>query len=264
MSKRIAIPASKSKNQFFINQAYIEYLTQAGYEVVIVTPSSSIHDTVASCFGLVLPGGIDIDPIYYGEDNICCQGSDPEKDDFERKLFYSFLNQNKPIFGICRGFQLIMRELIVNKIPGYKSFCFYQNLNRHKNVDELGIARTIPSHSVTAAVGTLYGVEELYSSIFVNSMHHQAVIIKVERKTNPLVQVGQIFPLAVTKIGLTSNISNEEIKKKTKEAFVVEALGASINNTKIRAVQWHPEELRDIALLQNFFGEKEEKLIVGK
>jgi gamma-glutamyl-gamma-aminobutyrate hydrolase PuuD len=42
---------------------------------------------------------------------------------------------------------------------------------------------------------------------------------------------------------------------------VIEGIRIQDGNANILAVQWHPEELRDYALIQNFFGVKVEETV---
>lgn len=65
-------------------------------------------DYVDALDGLVLQGGADIAPQTYGETPLNPQWSgDPVRDRYEISLFEEFVRQGKPVFGICRGCQLI-------------------------------------------------------------------------------------------------------------------------------------------------------------
>ncbi|WP_374077986.1 gamma-glutamyl-gamma-aminobutyrate hydrolase family protein [Bdellovibrio bacteriovorus] len=60
--------------------------------------------------GLVLQGGVDICPSLYGEEPIPAmenQRTDPVRDRYEIKLLKAFAKRQKPVLGICRGFQLM-------------------------------------------------------------------------------------------------------------------------------------------------------------
>ncbi len=251
---KIAMPVSPSKTQYFINQSYIDYAADAGYEPVLVSPRSNIDEMAHICHGLLLPGGIDLDPIFYGEDNIGSYSTDPERDDFERRLFYAFKNSGKLVFGICRGFQLIIREFLRHNKEHEKWYSFYQHVSKHNLASDLSIARTQPSHSVAALKNRLYGEEYPKAvKMFVNSMHHQCVLAdlpnsKTKGQKPLLLTTKDITALAFTKIGLESKDTE----------VIVEAV--EIRNWLgggMRAVQWHPEELKDYALLKTFFGTEE-------
>lgn len=113
----IAIPTNNTNKHAEIpgraqNAAYVRYVAAAGYTPVLVPMESDPAVISEMADGLLLAGGIDIDPIHYGVSNYASFGVDPEKDASERALFHAFREYKKPIFGICRGFQLIFRELL--------------------------------------------------------------------------------------------------------------------------------------------------------
>jgi putative glutamine amidotransferase len=65
-------------------------------------------DYVATLDGLILQGGADIDPRVYGEEPGSLLGPiDSVRDRFELELLRGFAAANKPVFGVCRGMQLI-------------------------------------------------------------------------------------------------------------------------------------------------------------
>lgn len=245
----ICIPISPSKTQYFINKAYIEYIKGAGYEPIIVSPQSNNDVIVEICDGLLIPGGIDIDPIFYGEDNVGSNGADPEKDDFERQLLWAFTGANKPVFGICRGFQLMVREFLREKPQLEDNLEYWQHINGHSLADTRNVRRTQPTHSVRCKLGNLYGegAGDQIVDHFVNSMHHQALIAlpKKEKGKKPIINMvhENLEILAYTYKG---------VEPKVKQ-LIVEAIKIDIGGGWF-GVQWHPEELTDYKLLHNFFG----------
>lgn len=70
----------------------------------------NVHQYADILDGLVLQGGVDISPTMYGEDPIDVMAhhrTDPIRDRYELKLLKAFVTRNKPVLGICRGFQLM-------------------------------------------------------------------------------------------------------------------------------------------------------------
>ena len=59
------------------------------------------------CDGLLLPGGGDIDPKYYGEEMNGSEEPDRELDKAQWDVLDAFVKEKKPVLGICRGMQLI-------------------------------------------------------------------------------------------------------------------------------------------------------------
>lgn len=264
--KRIALPISKSKTQFFVNQTYVEYLIKAGYEPVLVFNAENCKELdkhcikmAETCDGLLLPGGIDIDPIFYREDNIMSYKTDPEKDEFERMLFYAFIDHGKPVFGICRGFQLMCREYIRTNGQGIATRTkdtyieFYQNITGHNDPTKFDVPRTQPTHYVEAKLSSLYIEGEDEGRIAINSIHHQALAITGPKNMNPwnVKMVGDIV------------IAAWKEHESLKSGVVVEAIDFNgfFKGSKVIGVQWHPEELNDYALLHNVFGFEEAKAV---
>lgn len=67
-----------------------------------------VSDYVRAIDGLVLQGGADVCPISYGEEPLHQDWSgDRARDLYELDLVWECIIQKKPIFGICRGCQLL-------------------------------------------------------------------------------------------------------------------------------------------------------------
>lgn len=110
--------------------------------------------------GLVLCGGNDINPAYYNEEMNGTVDIDYERDTVEFALLKAFVDAGKPVFGICRGCQLI------NVFFGGT---LYQDMQNHAAPSE-----KYPVHGVTAVKGST--IERLYGTDFiVNTCHHQAI-----------------------------------------------------------------------------------------
>ena len=254
MSKKIIIPMSDSKTQHFINQAYLSYVQKAGYTPLLVPQSTqNLDDYITMADGLLLPGGIDIDPIYYGENNYNCRGTELEKDEFERSLLHKCVANKKPVFGICRGFQLLFRELQFEF--GLPELQYSQHLGGgHNAPDNLSVSRKSRHHDIYANTAVLWrdgNQVNTFNRCFVNSMHHQGVIISHDQFLSEKKDVmyvndtfGPVRILAYTSFAM---------ERKEKKEYVIEAIEADWNGSRIVAVQWHPEELEDVTLLQTCF-----------
>lgn len=159
--------------------------------------------------GLLLTGGVDLDPSYFGEEPIRQLGEvSPVRDEMEWKLTGEFLKRDKPIFAICRGMQ------ILNAVAGGK---LYQDLAAQKApvLQHMQHApRWHASHEIAIAPGTKLAEILQTERIRVNSFHHQAV-----KKVAPGFVVS-----AAARDGVTEAIESLEHRF---------ALG----------VQWHPENM---------------------
>ena len=70
--------------------------------------------------GLLLCGGNDIHPSFYGQEIDGSVNIDTERDEREIAVLKGFLNTGKPIFGICRGCQLlnvVLGGTLIQDIP---------------------------------------------------------------------------------------------------------------------------------------------------
>lgn len=119
--------------------------------------------------GLILSGGPDINPIYYGEDFKEKIGViSPERDDNEIKILKEFLKTEKPILGICRGHQLLNVYFGGTLYQDLSYFEMEPLKHRQDLYPELEI------HNVAIEKNSI--LENLYGeSIRTNSFHHQAV-----------------------------------------------------------------------------------------
>ena len=105
--------------------------------------------------GLIIPGGVDINPSRYHKPNTSSYRVSDYQDKEQLKLIKKFVKAGKPVFGICRGEQLI---------NVYFGGTLKQNISNHGS----GL------HNIKTKSGSrmrrLYG-----KKTSVNSSHHQAV-----------------------------------------------------------------------------------------
>jgi putative glutamine amidotransferase len=258
--KRIAIPLSVSKTQYYINQAYVDYVREAGMLPVLIpqVDSEELWHHMKDVEGVLLPGGIDLDPIYYGDDNFSSFSVEPEKDEFERALFDYALAEELPVFGICRGFQLIAREYIARVEGAFEFMEFTTHISGHNQVNDQQLSRTITQHFVDVAPGILYTEDDLkdLKRMPVNSMHHQGLLVNFRKKS--VIGVGDFRMAAWTRRGIKI-----DVKVKDSYPLLCEAFRILNWPSRILAVQWHPEELRDTTLIRNFFEVEDESLSAG-
>jgi putative glutamine amidotransferase len=160
--------------------------------------------------GLLLTGGGDIDPRAFGMPAGLAEGADPRRDRSERALVESARRRRMPVFGICRGLQMINVALggtLVGDLPVTTA--------HPRPADPDG--RLAWRHRVRVArAWPVAGLVPDGDGALVNSIHHQAA----DRIAGGLVPVGW------------------------SEDGVVEALEGSDPSWFVRAVQWHPEKMR--------------------
>jgi putative glutamine amidotransferase len=129
-----------------------------------------IPDYVSVLDGLILQGGADIDPRAYGEAPTHTRGAvDSVRDRFELDLLRAFATANKPVFGICRGMQLI------NVAFGGT---LYQDLQADGATSAQHVRETYDEHSHELRFDAEGWLGKLYPGSTggrINSIHHQGV-----------------------------------------------------------------------------------------
>jgi putative glutamine amidotransferase len=124
--------------------------------------------------GLLLAGGVDLDPASYGEAPHPRLGrTDPARDRVELSLARWAIAEGKPVLGLCRGHQVLNVALggtlwqdIAAQVP---------EAIRHDYFPTAGYARDFLAHEVSVAAGSRLHESFGTGSVAVNSMHHQAV-----------------------------------------------------------------------------------------
>ncbi|MBP1530284.1 MAG: gamma-glutamyl-gamma-aminobutyrate hydrolase family protein [Erysipelotrichaceae bacterium] len=114
--------------------------------------------------GLLLPGGADMDPSYYHEENKGSRDINKPLDELRLSFFRKFYEADKPILGICRGFQLINVAL---------GGSLQQDI--HTGIDHNYFGQNRDAvHKATAKEGSF--LYDLYGeNLSINSSHHQAI-----------------------------------------------------------------------------------------
>ena len=205
----IAMPRMSTDPEPTVAQSkYMESLARAGAGmrwVELNDPEQAVQDAL-TCDGLLLPGGGDMDPKFYGQERIpACGEPDLLRDAAEPLLLRAFLAADKPVLGICRGIQ------VMNAVLGGD---LYQDIKPFEHLPHNGHWAKV--HTVTVRRGTLLSRILGQDTVLVNSQHHQAVD-----------RVAPGFTLAA--------LSEDGIVEAIEKPDAGFCLG----------VQWHPEWLSD-------------------
>lgn len=92
------------------NARYAEAVVRHGGRPLLLDGTASDDErqaAFAAMDGLLLTGGTDIDPAYYGRPNTGSKDIEPERDALEAAAWSAAGDRKVPVFGICRGFQAI-------------------------------------------------------------------------------------------------------------------------------------------------------------
>lgn len=82
-------------------------LAHLGAEVAVLVNPKKLKAAYAWADRVLLPGGADIHPDWYGQKLTHARPFAPERDDIEYQLAEMCLFDAKPLMGICRGHQMI-------------------------------------------------------------------------------------------------------------------------------------------------------------
>jgi putative glutamine amidotransferase len=154
---------------------YLEAVKRTGGEPLeLDMERDAPQEVVRRAAGLMLTGGGDIDPSFYGEaPHETYQASEPGRDEYEMALVRAAMEARLPIFAICRGMQVLNVALggtLIQDIPTMV------NGAANHSVPE---PRFQIAHEVWVAKGSCLAkimAEKLDGEICqVNSRHHQAV-----------------------------------------------------------------------------------------
>ena len=164
----IGISANTADIDLTLRRVYCDQIVHAGGVPVVLPPvddAEVLINMLEGIDGLVLTGGADYNPLWYGEQpKKELHTINSTRDLPELLLTRLAFNRQIPILGICRGVQTMAIALGGNLVQDLKT-----PLKHSQDAP-----RSEATHSVTITEGsTLYG---LYGQeTFVNSFHHQAV-----------------------------------------------------------------------------------------
>lgn len=157
----------------FLPHAYFDAVRHFGGIPVLIPVFASreeLNFLLDRCDGLILTGGDDIDPSLYGEEKL----NDtiviaPERDSQEGLVIDMALARNLPIFGICRGIQMMNVHLggtLYQDIPAQIPSDIAHSMAKphHRTCHECRVIPGTPLHDLCGC-----------HSFNVNSHHHQAV-----------------------------------------------------------------------------------------
>lgn len=208
----IGISANTADIDLTLRRVYCDQIVRAGGVPVVLPPvddAEVLINMLEGIDGLVLTGGADYNPLWYGEQpEKELHTINPTRDLPELLLTCLAFNRQIPILGTCRGLQTMAIALDGSLVQDLKT-----PLKHSQDAP-----RSEATHSITITEGsTLYG---LYGQeTFVNSFHHQAV-----KDCGPHLHV-----VATAPDGVIEAVESTEQKA-------------------LMGVQWHPEWMGDEGL----------------
>jgi putative glutamine amidotransferase len=192
---------------------YRNWLATLGIESTLLPAGYPHPGAIASYAALLLPGGGDVEPERYGDAarHPATYDVKPGRDELEIRLIREFQSAGKPVFGICRGLQILnvaRGGKLIQHLPDVLGSAAAETHSRKDSYDARHPIR-LPDG------GRLEGL--LGSNSEVNSSHHQAI--------HPDHLGEGLRPVAVSPAG------------------VIEAVECFDRGAPMVAVQWHPERM---------------------
>ncbi|MBL1225096.1 gamma-glutamyl-gamma-aminobutyrate hydrolase family protein [Enterococcus sp. BWR-S5] len=205
-----AVEAFHGNQISYTPQGFVTGVQKAG-GIPLIIPIDSTNtaaDYISRIDKLLLAGGQDVSPDFYGEEpHPKLEETNRNRDLFELALIKEAIKQKKPIFAVCRGMQILNVAL---------DGTLYQDLSQYSEWKvkhgQQPTAPEFPTHSISTEEGSI--LHQLFGeNHLVNSYHHQAV-----RRLST-----QLVATAYSTDGL------------------VEGVEAKNPEQRLLGVQWHPE-----------------------
>ena len=93
--------------RIYLRHEYLQQIVDAGATPLVIHPAMALDDIIMRCSGIVISGGEDIDPKFYGQDALVdAPGYEPhQRFEWERHLIDACDRADVPILGVCYGMQ---------------------------------------------------------------------------------------------------------------------------------------------------------------
>lgn len=163
---------NQAEDRACLARRYIQAVEAAGGVPVLVGPAGAgtLGELAGHLAGLLLSGGGDLDPVFFGEEPRPGLGEiSPLQDALELTVTARMKDLGRPVLGICRGAQVInvalggsLYQSIAGQVPG--AWKHFQDA-----------PRSYRTHGVTVAEGSLLAAVMGSGVLRVNSFHRQAV-----------------------------------------------------------------------------------------
>ena len=154
---------------------YVASVEQAGAKARILEVNESPRAALDTIDGVLLTGGGDVDPVFYGEDrHPSVYDAEPGRDEFEIDLARRAMDADIPVLAICRGAQVLNVSAggtLVQDIPASIATDLPHSLEEPKD----SVAHTIQVTKDSRLHRALGDAVDGSCSCRVNSRHHQSV-----------------------------------------------------------------------------------------
>ena len=208
----ISAPLHPESRGYRISHCYADAVTEAGGIALLlpaVTAPEDVELLLQNLDGVLIPGGPDVDPLFYGEEPRQGLGLVIRSNDvFEMHLLKAARAAHKPILCVCRGVQILnvtFGGTLIQDIPSQLPEAL-----RHMQIP---VDRADPTHSVDIVKDSYLYDAFGNETVLTNSFHHQCI--------------NKVAP-------------GFSVSAKARDG-VIEAI--EVKEERILGVQWHPEEM---------------------
>lgn len=169
----IGISTDINPKRTAVNTAYVQSVILSGgipYMIPVTDNVEVLRQIVSQLDGIVLTGGEDIQPAYYGDTpDEKLEEVSPARDTFDLMILKMATDRNIPILGICRGLQLMnvaFGGTLYQDLPTQ-----HPSAINHRQKE----SGTIPTHPVSIIKGSKLAEITGQEMLQVNTFHHQAI-----------------------------------------------------------------------------------------
>lgn len=154
---------------------YVRSVELAGGRVRVLEVGESPRRVLEQIHGLLLTGGGDVDPVFYGEDrHPSIDDAEPGRDEFEIDLARRAVAVDLPLLAICRGAQVLNVAgggSLVQDIPSIVPAALVHRVPEPRDGQAHEI-RVVQGSRLAGALGT---VVDAAHTCRVNTRHHQSI-----------------------------------------------------------------------------------------
>ncbi len=200
------------KNLSYMENEMVDYVAETGHRPLLIPflKDQQLFSFLDLCDGVLLQGGTDLSPRSYNEPflNKNKWPGDEFRDQYELKIIKYCCEKKKPLFGICRGFQIL---------NAYFEGTLYQDLKE--------VTQTKREHRCA----------EKYDHIFHKVILNGKILKNIYQKET--LKINSIHHQGIKKLG--KDLVQEAI---CPDDQLIEAFSyKNMNEHFILGVQWHPE-----------------------
>ena len=153
------------------NKLYLDAIARHGGQPIALDATAdpaTRTEALAAMDGLLLSGGVDIDPARYGQPSRGSVDVEPDRDELEARAWTAVAARGVPVVGVCRGFQAInifSGGGLLQDVAGHRGPAWGH-----------GPAKTHPLRLVPGTrLARILSPARVIGATEVNSYHHQAV-----------------------------------------------------------------------------------------